>query len=53
MRGQRRERNTEGEADGIKKGGRIEKNREQMEEATKGRKRRSKPKHLSVLIDTQ
>lgn len=29
----------EGETDGIKKGGQMEKNREQMEEATKGRKK--------------
>lgn len=43
----------EGETDGIKKGGRIEKKREQMEEATKVRKKRGKLKHLSVIIDTQ
>lgn len=43
----------EGESDGIKKGGRIEKNGEQMEEATKGRKKWSKLKQLSVIIDTQ
>lgn len=35
----------EGETDGIK--------REQMEEATKGRKKQGKLKHLSVIIDTQ